>query len=1548
MTRIRGIHIEIDGNTTGLNRALNEVNNNTRKTQSELKKVEKALKFNPGNTELLAQKQQLLAKEVSNTSTKLNALRQAQAQVEQQFRNGEIGEEQYRAFQRELIETESRLRHFEDELARSQSRMRQMGQSMQEVGANIKKVGDGMQNVGRQLTTAVTLPIIGLGAAAAKVGMDFEAGMSKVGAISGATAADMEKLSAKAKEMGSQTKFSATEASDAFSYMALAGWGADQMIAGIGGTLALAAASGEDLAQTTDIVTDGMSMFAMKADEAGRFADVLAAASANTNTDVKGLGEALKYAGASANAAGLDIEQTSAFIGMLANNGIKGSSAGTTMNAVLRDLGKSAKDGKIQLGDMSVAVYDAEGNMRSLSDIMADVETATKGMNDEARNDALRANFGDEALRGVNIALASGADEIKRLEGIMYSAKGTAEKMAAVMSDNLKGRLTELGSALEGIGIKIYENMQPALEKAVELAQKLADKFMALSPEMQNTIVVIAAVAAAIGPVILVLGMFISAIGTIVSAIGSMMVAFSAGGAAVSALSTAFTVVTGPIGLAIAAIAAVGLAVAAVVEHMSGPAVEEVDRFGGSIEGLSEKTQKAADDFYTMSDDVGLAVMDMSMRSQIVTDEMASGLIDKFKTMNDQIVEGLNKNHTERLASMQEFFVNSSVLNDAEEAKIIAKEQERHDADLTRRKIQQDKIVSILNKAKEEKRNITEQEKDEINRIQEEMNVEAVKILTDSEVEQKVIMERLKQSSTDITAQQAVEVVKNSAKQRDESIKNAEEQYDKSVAEIIRMRDETGVITEEQATKMIAEAERQKTESVKRAKDMHQDVVSEAQAQAKNHIDKVNWETGEVLSKWEVFKGNVSRKWQQISTDAKSKWEEIKKNIVNSATNTVTDTGAKWEELKRTTSTKWESIKTEMKKKMEEASKNVTSIVGKMPGKVGEKASKMVSAGADLIGGLIKGIVNKGEEAVNAIAGVVDGVINKAKSLLEIASPSKVFTQFGGWISEGLANGITKSADLVVTSTKNLINDGILTPVKDLSQEILKEFDLNLNQGMIAAQQAAGVKLAGVVTDNHLRVRTALALAQGQERGLRRDAQEVLQRDEDEHARRMKQLWATYEHEQKAGLNTTTKEYIEYVDRMAQERFKDVRNQLEAGTIGLEATKRYYDQAIAAGKEYIAEQKSQNAITLREELAFWEDMMAYMMPASESYQEVLVMHQASVKAIRDDLEKKNKEHVDKMLAIDKELADETAKLSKEYDDAYNSRIQTLTGFAKTFDEFKAKTEITGQQLMDNLQSQVTALDDYGAVWGELSGRIKDANLLDELKKLGPASLGELQALNSLTDEQLDQYVAMYGDKFDKASAIAAEELQPLRDNIDEQIAIAEASAIEKLDNLNKQWQMSITGIVDDTATNLDSLEQVGRDAAQGLHDGLASMQSTLVARATAIADSIKAAMQTALDIHSPSRVMRGFGVNIGEGLVLGMGDMLDSVAKASARLSSAVVGAQTAMQYSEMSSMGAMTNAYSNTSTIDNSKTFAPTINLNGQGNVMDAERALRRMAFAF
>ena len=248
-SRIKGITVEIGGDTTKLQTALKGVNSEIKNTQSQLKDVEKLLKLDPGNTELLAQKQKLLSSAVSETKEKLATLKIAAEQANQALANGDISKEQYDALQREIIETEEDLKKLEAQANQSAS-------------------------------AAVTA----LGVAAVKTASDFDSSMSQVAAVSGATGEDFDKLRAKAREMGAKTKFSASEAADAMNYMAMAGWKTSDMLDGIEGIMNLAAASGEDLATTSDIVTDALTAFGLTAKDSGHFADILAAASSNANT----------------------------------------------------------------------------------------------------------------------------------------------------------------------------------------------------------------------------------------------------------------------------------------------------------------------------------------------------------------------------------------------------------------------------------------------------------------------------------------------------------------------------------------------------------------------------------------------------------------------------------------------------------------------------------------------------------------------------------------------------------------------------------------------------------------------------------------------------------------------------------------------------------------------------------------------------------------------------------------------------------------------------------------------------------------------------------------------------------------------------------------------------------------------------------------------------------------------------------------------------------------------------------------------------------------
>lgn len=331
-----------------------------------------------------------------------------------------------------------------------------------------------------------------------EVGKAFDSSMSNVAALSGATAEDLQMLRDTAKEFGSTTKFSASEAADALGYMALAGWDAQTSASALGGVLDLAAASGMDLAAASDMVTDYMSAFGMEAQKSGYFADVMAYAQANANTNVTQLGEAFKNSAANMNAAGQDIETVTSLLAMMANQGLKGSEAGTALTAVMRDMTSKMDEGAIAIGDASVQVMDAEGNYRDLTDILRDVEAATNGMGDAEKAAALSSTFTADSIKGLNLMLNAGIDEAAKFEEELRKSDGAASDMAKTMNDNLNGDLTNLGSKLEGVQIAMYEKFEPALRDGVDVLDKLLDAVNFVIDHSTEFIAAMAAMAAGV------------------------------------------------------------------------------------------------------------------------------------------------------------------------------------------------------------------------------------------------------------------------------------------------------------------------------------------------------------------------------------------------------------------------------------------------------------------------------------------------------------------------------------------------------------------------------------------------------------------------------------------------------------------------------------------------------------------------------------------------------------------------------------------------------------------------------------------------------------------------------------------------------------------------------------------------------------------------------------------------------------------------------------------------------------------------------------------
>ncbi len=301
-----------------------------------------------------------------------------------------------------------------------------------------------------------------------EVGSSFEAAMSEVEAISGASGDDLTAITDRAKELGASTKFSATEVAEGFKYMSLAGWSTSDMLSGIDGVLNLAAASGMQLAEASDMVTDYLSAFGMQASDSAKMADLLAYAQAHSNTSAKQLGEAYKNCAANLNSAGQDIETTTSFLEGMANQGLKSAEAGTTLTAIMRDITAKMKDGKIQIGDTSVAVQDAAGNYRDLTNIMTDVEAATEGLGTAEKNKALQDTFTADSIKGLNLILNEGTGKIAGYEEALRNSGGAAKEMADIMNDNLKGDLTEAQSALEGLGIAAYDYIEGPVRAVVQ------------------------------------------------------------------------------------------------------------------------------------------------------------------------------------------------------------------------------------------------------------------------------------------------------------------------------------------------------------------------------------------------------------------------------------------------------------------------------------------------------------------------------------------------------------------------------------------------------------------------------------------------------------------------------------------------------------------------------------------------------------------------------------------------------------------------------------------------------------------------------------------------------------------------------------------------------------------------------------------------------------------------------------------------------------------------------------------------------------------------
>ena len=553
--------------------------------------MERLLKIDPSNTILLQQKQRLLAEAIGETKEKLSALEQAGTKANEALASGKISQSQYEELQREIIATENTLRGLEaqagavdntmaaleaqasamddtmealgeqvEESADSFERLNQTGENLMNVGAAIEDVGQKIMPVSRVVGS--------LGKEAVKTAADFDSAMSKVGAVSGATTEELGELRDKAREMGEKTKFSAAEAAEAMNYMAMAGWKTSDMLNGIEGVMNLAAASGEDLATTSDILTDAMTAFGLKADEttngianATHTADVMAAAMSNANTNVSLLGEGFKYCSPVAGALGFSIEDTAEAIGLMSNSSVKGSMSGTAMRKVMQALAGDIELSGQEIGNLTIKTKEADGSMKELGDILDECRYAFSKMSESEQTANAEAMVGTNAMSGFLALMNAAPEDIDKLRGSIENCDGASQNMASVMQDNLNGQITTLKSKLSELAIAFGEILMPAIRAAADIVGKFIDWLNGLSPAMKTVVAIVGVIVAALGPVLVTVGKMIFYVGQIMTIIPKLSTALTAVKTAISAVKTVVavlntTLLANPIVLIIAGIVA--------------------------------------------------------------------------------------------------------------------------------------------------------------------------------------------------------------------------------------------------------------------------------------------------------------------------------------------------------------------------------------------------------------------------------------------------------------------------------------------------------------------------------------------------------------------------------------------------------------------------------------------------------------------------------------------------------------------------------------------------------------------------------------------------------------------------------------------------------------------------------------------------------------------------------------------------------------------------------------------------------------------------------
>ncbi|MBG9519124.1 phage tail tape measure protein [Bacillus thuringiensis] len=1059
-------------------KGMDKLNNSLKALQAEFQSVTTGMGGFSNATEQTRAKIDVLSRMVDKQKEKIRELQSAYNRAKAE--EGEASQSAQR-YAEQIHRATGELNRFETQLQQSNRELEEQGNRLLNFGNRMESLGNHLQNAGMQIGMVFGGMTYAIGRglkSAVEESMNFEQQMANIKAVSGATGQEMSKLSELAVKYGEDTKYSSVEAGKGIEELIKAGVSLKDIInGGLEGALNLAAAGELELGEAAEIASTALNAFKKDGLSVTDAANLLAGAANASATDVHELKYGLSASAAVAAGAGMTFKDTSTALAVFAQNGLKGSDAGTSLKTMLMRLNPSTKEAYNKMadlglitynaqagfdflvkngitpasrsvGDIEVALesyvmktegvkkwndkcdttfrelatssaflsskfYDQEGHIQSLENISGILHESMKGLTDQQRSMALETLFGSDAVRGATILFNEGSQGVNKMYTEM--SKVTALETANTKMNTLKGRIEQLSGAFDTMKKTIGDALAPVVSAFVAGLQKLVDGFNALPGPIQKAIAItggivlaLTAIATVIGVVLAAVGMVVSGIGALGVALGTLATSLGIAGGVAGLLAAAL----GPVAIALGVVAAaVGVGVLAYKAYQKATedSIASVDRFATNTEGkVSSSTKKVLGEYFKLSDGIRQKLTEIRLNHEVITEEQSQKLIGQYDKLANTIIEKTNTRQQKEIEGLKKFFADSYVLTAEEENKRIEQLNQHYEQEKLKTQEKENKIKEILQTAARENRELTTSERISLQALQDEMDRVAVEHMSKNQMEQKVILENMRVQASEISARQAAEVVENSAKARDKVIEDAKKTRDEKIAEAIRQRDENKTITADEANAIIAEAKRQYDSTVSTAKDKHREIVDEAKSQAGEHVNQVDWETGQVKSKYQVMKDDVVRKMKEMWSDVTNKYEDMK-----------TSANSKVEEIKNTVSKKFEEKKKIVTDKMEEIKRGIEDKWNTV-----EKFFKSInlrSIGKSIIEGLEKGLDDATGGLYSKAKSIAGEIKNTIAGALDINSPSKVMIPLGSAVPEGLGVGIDKGKVFVVDAAKRVV-----------------------------------------------------------------------------------------------------------------------------------------------------------------------------------------------------------------------------------------------------------------------------------------------------------------------------------------------------------------------------------------------------------------------------------------------------------------------------------------------------------------------------------------------